>query len=160
MIAKKIFIDTLGLFVFICFFALTFEMIFGMTTPYLQTTYQNGITMRYFDFAMYFKTLSNSFTNFGQELSIQMPDKHWVDSGADFLYVWTNNMAVILNYIIMFINILLWPVRLIGWLIKQALIILGQIPEAITINNQTYNPQWYMEVLNWISQKFAIPYIP
>lgn len=162
MLAKKIFIDTLGIVLVICFFALTFSMFFGIQTPYLQTTTAEltNVKITYYDFAGYFRNIQGHFTNFGNELDINIPQRQW--RSVAFLTLFedlANNMAFIFNWFVFVINVLIWPVRLLCWLIKSAFIILGIIDMPMIINGQGYNPPWFMDVLTALTEQMQIPYI-
>lgn len=158
---KKIIFDTLGIILVICFFALTFKTFFGIASPYLQTTTTEfGQKITYYDYGTYFTQLNNSFNNFGQQLQIDIPERTWKNvGGLDWFEDLANNLAVIFNWIYFPINVILWPIRLLSWAIKETLILLGFVEFQTTINGITYNPEWFMKTLSFLSQKLAIPYI-
>jgi hypothetical protein len=158
---KKIFLDTLGIILVICFFAVTFKTFFGINTPYLQTyTTELGQQITYYDYSAYFMQINNSFNNFGQQLQLQLPSRQWVNvGGLDWFADLANNLAVVFNWIYFPLNVILWPIRLLTWILKETLILLGFVEFTTTVNNVTYNPEWFMTTLSWLSQNLAIPYI-
>lgn len=162
MIAKKIFIDTLALFIVIAFFGITFKNFFGIANPYLQTTIvqETGIKITYYDYGAYIVQLNNSFNTFGQELQLEWPPRVWKSvAGLDWFDDLVNNLAFIFDWIYMPINVVLWPMRLSAWIVKQVFVILGFVAETQTINGTTYNPEWFMKTFTWMSEHLAIPYI-
>ena len=163
MFLKKLFIDTLGIFLIICFFAFTFKTFFNIQSPYLITyVADTGIKITYYDYGQYFIQVSNSFNTFGAQLQLEFPWRTWQTNMdlTNWLSVLMNNIAFIFDWMYMPINIALWVLRLMAWIIKSALVILGFIEFANTpINGIVYQPEWFMTTLTWMSQNLSIPYI-
>ena len=163
MFAKKMIIDTIGLIIFGSFFMYILSLFLGVSSPYIYTTTQyNGIELTYIDTALYARTLNAYFniSNIGELLRLDLPSRQWISNGADVIYIISNNIAVIFDWLYMPINIVLWVFRLIAFVFYSTFMLLGMTPAGgIIVNGQTYQPEWFMTTLNWIVQNLAIPYI-
>ena len=87
-------------------------------------------------------------------LQLNLPTRQWqtVDSFTDF----GNNMALILDYIILIINIMLYPIRLGAYLLRNIVAILGINTDTTDINNGL---AWLTVFINEILGRIVIPYI-
>lgn len=79
-----------------------------------------------FDIKNYIDNLTTTITD-TTELKLQLPTRefHEVNDAIDFFVYFGNNMAVIVNYVILVINILLYPLKIGGYLVKFVLAIIG-----------------------------------
>ena len=105
--------------------------IFGGSTITYIDTYETsyGITFYKINFFAYLNNLQTSLTN-TDVLSISLPEREWTDITANILeeQFWVdlgNNLALILDYIILITNITLYPIRIGGYILKNALAIIG-----------------------------------
>lgn len=159
-IAKKLFKDTLALLIIVFITMYLSQAVFGINNPYLVKTHYYGQEMTYIDTASYFRNIKTAFTSFGDELALQPPPQQWISSGADIIYVFINNMKFIFNWFVYIIDILLYPFRLLAWVLRNIFVLLGfTYQQNLVIGNETYNPPWFMNILNWLAQEFKIPFI-
>ena len=144
-------------------FALAFNMAFGnQTITYLtkirvNTTQGNNFYYYKFDFWNYLKNIQLTTSDISV-LTFEMPTRTWQSPTdiTDFFPIIANDLAVILDYVIMIINILLYPLRVGAYLIRNVLAILG-------VNTDTTNEYnglaWLIKFVRDILSRIAIPYI-
>ena len=111
-----------------------------------------------FNYWAYIQNLQLSTTDLSV-LRFDMPARQWqteIEDITQFFEVITNNLCVILDYLIMVINILLYPLKVGAYLIRNIMAILG-------INTDThadYNGlAWLVTFVNDILARIVIPYI-
>ena len=142
-------------FIIIGTIGLSINAIFGMNTvSYLtKTQITDGIYAYKFNVFGYITNIKDSFTDVAV-MTLELPTRAWItdiQNFADF----GNNMAVILDYIIFVINILLYPLKIGGYLLKNVLSFLGI--DTISQNNAG-GLQWLVNFAKGL-QIIAIPYI-
>lgn len=136
---------------------LAFNNAFGYETiMYLQKQQINMIDGNHFyiwkiDFWHYIENIQLTTSNLSV-LEFKLPTRQWIDE-------WTaipNNIAVVVNYIIVAINVLLYPLKIGSYLIMNILAILG-----INTNlNATHNGlKWLVIFVQDILGQIAIPYV-
>lgn len=110
-----------------------------------------------FDFWKYIDNFQLSLTNLSI-LQFDMPTRQWDNNWnlADWGTTLGNNMLVILDYIIMVINILLYPLKVGAYLIRNILAILG-INTNYNDNNNGLG--WLVYFVENILARISIPYI-
>ena len=124
---KSIIIACIGIGVI----GIALNIIFGSETiGYIQSHNNGYITYYTFDFGSYFKNVSMQIQNY-YDLSLQTPS----DTGDGF-----KNIA---NYLIMGINVLLYPIRVGGYIIRVVFTIMG-----INMTNPSQNIQWLVDFIN------------
>lgn len=141
--------------------AIGINMLFGTNTVsfiYRERVEASGLYWYKYDFWGYINNLKNSIADTAQlELSIQTRDwvnitstivqeQFWVDLG--------NNMAVILNWILFGLNVMLYPFRIAAYVIKQLLAFIG-----INTQSSTNNGLWWLVQLVRFLTGLQIPYV-
>lgn len=91
------------------------------------------------------------------ELTLKMPTRTWT-SDANLFNIFdmlVNNLALILDYGILAINIVMFPFRIIAYIVELLLAFIG-----FNINNTEGNAfKWLMELLSWFINRLEIPYV-
>lgn len=101
-----------------------------------------------YDFWTYIKNIQLAITNLN-EFTLNLPTRQW--SGTDV----ANNILLLLDYVIVVINVLLYPLRIGAYLLNNMLAILGINNDLNASNNGL---KWlYIFVNNVIG--LEIPYI-
>lgn len=136
-----------------------FNMIFGNTIGFIEIQRYNGVLIYTYNFYDYIENLRNSFTG-TTALTLELPTREWITTGAnileaEFWEILGNNMALILDYIIFALNILLWPLRLGAYLIRAVLAIIG----INVIPPITHNLKWLVDLINNMIEFIQIPYV-
>lgn len=139
--------------------AIAINTVFGSETiTYLQkerlTLSNNYIWYMWkFDFWGYIKNIETTATN-GSVLVFDLPTREWenVQNLSDL----GNNIALLVDYLIMVINIILYPLRLGSYLLQNVLAILG-------VNTDTTNAKnglsWLVIFVRDVLGNIIIPYI-
>lgn len=139
--------------------ALSFNVAFGNQTITYVERIRLGTTGAFyykFNFAEYLQNLTLSISN-TSTLTLEMPTKTWqtmtsiIDGEA-----LGNNLALILDYLIMVINIIIYPLRIGAYILKNLTAIIG-INQDTT--NQYNGMAWLVNLLEWLIARVAIPYI-
>lgn len=139
--------------------ALSFNVAFGNQTITYVERIRLGTTGAYyykFNFAEYLQNLTLSISN-TSTLTLEMPNRTWqtmqsiIDGEA-----LGNNLALILDYLIMVINIIIYPLRIGAYILKNLTAIIG-INQDTT--NQYNGMAWLVNLLEWLIARVAIPYI-
>ena len=137
-------------------FALNF--LFGEATINLIQEHNMG-SYTYYTLNMreYLQNIETSLTNTA-ELELKLPTRQWQDLQVDFWAQLGNNLALILDYIILAINIVEYPLRIGGYLLQQILAFLG-LPVVDIIENDTPNNLAWLVKLTNVLKSMQIPYI-
>lgn len=139
--------------------ALSFNVAFGNQTITYVERIRLGSTGAFyykFNFAEYLQNLTLSISN-TSTLTLEMPTRTWqtmasiIDGEA-----LGNNLALILDYLIMVINIIIYPLRIGAYILKNLTAIIG-INQDTT--NQYNGMAWLVNLLEWLIARVAIPYI-
>lgn len=139
--------------------ALSFNVAFGNQTITYVERIRLGTTGAFyykFNFAEYLQNLTLSISN-TSTLTLEMPTRTWqtmasiIDGEA-----LGNNLALILDYLIMVINIIIYPLRIGAYILKNLTAIIG-INQDTT--NQYNGMAWLVNLLEWLIARVAIPYI-
>ena len=138
--------------------ALALNVAFGNETIlFLQKIRYPHIDAYYykFDFARYFQNIEMSITD-TSKLALSMPTRTWQQmTASNFGEALSNNMALLLDYVIFIINILIYPMRIGSYIVKNLLTLIG-----INSQQSDYNGlYWLMELLNWLIERVEIPYV-
>lgn len=160
---KRQIIKLISFTILIGVLALVFNTAFGnQTITYLQKEQINMIDGRHFyiwkyDFWTYLKNLQMSITDLSI-LQFKMPTRSWDNTWdlTDWGSTLGNNMLVILDYIIMVINIMLYPFKIGAYFVRNLTAIMG-------INQDTTNAynglSWLIIFVRDILGNIAIPYL-
>lgn len=134
--------------------ALAINYVFGAETfIYLRrytVHYFNGtpVNMYKIDFWSYVKNIQTSATN-ASVLELKLPTREWNNDIP-------NDLALLMDFVILIINILLYPIKIGAYLLQNILAILG-------INNDTENTRnglaWLIIFIRDILGRVSIPYI-
>lgn len=158
---KRTIIIALSFFIIIGVVALCLNMAMGnQTVIYLQKVrYETIGYINYyykFDFSEYIKNLNLSITD-TSKLTLELPTRQWENMTS--VLNWEplgNDLALILDYVILIINVLIYPLRVGAYLLRNILAILGVNQDT----NQTTNGlAWLVQLVNWLVERIAIPYI-
>ena len=108
-----------------------------------------------FDFAAYIKNIELSI-NDTAELELLLPTRQWQTPYdlPSFFDAFGNNMAMILDYIILILNVIIYPMRVGAYLLQNVLVVIGL---------QIYDPPQELEWLATLTSTLKglqIPYIP
>lgn len=142
-------------------FALALNMVLGnQTITFVEKVNVNTLGTNFyiwrFNFWPYINNLQLSATNVS-ELIFKLPTRKWrwmsnVFDGEAL----TNDLALMVDWVIMIINIILYPIRVTAYLIRNTLAICG-------VNNDTTNPNnglsWLVIFVREVIGNFKIPYI-
>lgn len=123
--------------------------LFGYNTiTYLEKVrIENGGLWYYkYNFSQYVSNLSQTFSN-TTELNLNLPTRQWTN---DII----NNLALMLDYIIVMINILLYPLRVGAYMLKCVLAIMG----INMIDPPNTGIKWILDLITQIIP-LQIPYI-
>lgn len=104
----------------------------------------------------YIKNLQTSL-NETSVLMLELPTRewYWAQDITDFWYAFSNDMALILDYLILVINIIIYPMRVGAYLTKNMLAIMGY---NVTNPPETYF-KWIVDLIEYILP-LQVPYIP
>ena len=160
---KRQFIKIISFTILIGVLALAFNTAFGSNTiTYLQKIQVNRFYARFYMYKLdmwgYIRNLQLSTTDLSI-LRFDMPTKQWqteIEDITQFFNVITNNLCVILDYIIMILNIMLYPLRVGAYVIRNMLAILGV---NIDTTDQNNGLAWLVIFVNDILGRIVIPYI-
>lgn len=159
---KKLLVSIISFTIILGVLALSFNAAFGnKTITYLEkirVDMANGGNFYYwkFNYWGYLKNLELTTSDYSK-LVFEIPTRQFENITLDNYWAAIgNDLALILDYIIMVINILLYPLRLGAYLIRNIIAIFG-------INNDTTDPQngmaWLITFVKDILERIAIPYI-
>lgn len=102
----------------------------------------------------YIKNIQTTASN-PSVLQLVLPDREW-DSTVQSYQDFTNNLALVVDYIIVVLNVLLYPLKVGSYLLQNLLAILG-------INTNTSDPNnglsWLVIFVRDMLSKVVIPYI-
>ena len=143
--------------------AIAFNTAFGNNTiTYLQKIQINKYYTRFYiyklDFWSYIRNLQLSTTDLSI-LRFDMPTRQWqteIEDITQFFSVITNDLCVILDYIIMILNIMLYPLRVGAYIIRNMLALTGV---NIDTTDQNNGLAWLVIFVNDILGRIVIPYI-
>lgn len=168
---KKLWLDTIPILLVITMFAFVLGVYYGLfEIPFLyQITTTTGQTMWHFDTAKYFINLNGAFNSIS-ELTLERNPLEWKNTDASMLEseFWTtllHNMAFIANWLIFMMNLGLFVIKFIAYLAINLLCIMGMVRQPTqwtnpqTMELQTYNPNWLMEIFTWLATNLQINYI-
>ncbi len=152
--ANRLILRIFTFFIVLGIVALAINSVFGAETfIYLrrETVAQiNGTNynMWKLDLYSYIKNLETSASN-ASILELKLPTRTWNNDIA-------NNLALIMDFLILIINVLLWPLKVGSYVLTNILAILG-------INNDTENARnglsWLVIFVRDILSRISIPYI-
>lgn len=119
----------------------------------------SGLTWYKYDTFSYIENIKNTFKNTAQ-LTLQTPNRTWVNAGFDFWdqgefweATW-NNLALILDWILFGLNVILYPIRLGGYFLQIVMSIIG-----INVINYDGNPIKWLIDLTYFLTELQISYI-
>lgn len=151
--------------VFIIFIAIgtimfTFFVVFKVEPTYLTKIYYGNLVAYKLDTYSYIKNLESSITSTA-ELNLHLPNDIWqLPTGTiveeQFWQAVLNNMQFIFNYFLLVANLFVWPLRLIAYILRQAMVIIGMnVQEGATTNGFL---QWLVDLARNL-QMLEIPYV-
>lgn len=135
------------------------NMIFDNAIGFLQIERYNGVLIYRYDYFSYMENLRQSFTG-TTELTLELPTRIWQNTNAnmineEFWEVMGNNLALIFDYLIFALNILLWPLRLMAYFLRGVLAIIG----LNVISPQESTLKWLIDLVNNMVNFIQIPYV-
>ena len=132
-------------------FSFVINLLFGENTSTLiMQDETNGIIFYKIDIWTYIQNINNNLGDTTQ-LTIKTQTRVWTTGQWDSLI---NDLAFIVNILITFLNILIYPIRIGGYVLKTALTIFG----LDVRNNAQHNLKWLIDFLN-ILIPLQIPFI-
>lgn len=115
-----------------------------------------GILIYKMDFKSYLTNIELSLTD-RAVLELHEPTKQMIAlEGLDWYKDLAWDLKVIVDYIILIINILIYPLRIGGYALKNILAIIGINVTKTNANNPL---NWLVELAKWLA-KVEIPYTP
>lgn len=139
--------------------AFALNMIFNDAISYLSIDRVNNVLIYKYDFWQYLENIRNSFTGTTQ-LTLELPPRQWINvGGTNWWDDIINNLAVILDYIIFAINIMLWPLRLGAFALRGLLAIIGIQVVAINGIPIEHSLSWLTTLVNGLIEFIQIPYV-
>lgn len=141
--------------------AIALNFVFGNNTiPYIQKqpiADSTWMVWYKYDLNGYLRNLETTITD-TTELKLQMPTRVWMYTVAgileqEFWDVFVNDLAVILDYIIMILNVLIYPLKVGGYVLGIVLSFLG-----VNLYYEESDIHWLCEIA--LSFKaLSIPYV-
>lgn len=130
----------------------TFIFLHRIRTP-------SGLWLYEIDIWGYVNNVKNSFSDVAR-LSLATPDRSWVNITSSFVQpeFWealVNNMALMLDWFIFTINVIIYPIRIGGYILLQYLALLG-----INVLDPEYagGLKWLVELCTYL-KSLQIPYV-
>ena len=106
------------------------------------------------DMQDYILNIRNSFQE-AIYLNIEPVPQNWISNATIDQYV-NNNIPYIVNWVALILNILIMPVRIIFYILKGTLALMGIRVLNMSENNPIY---WLIKICNWVIKEMIIPYI-
>ena len=140
--------------------AVALNLLFGNNTiQFVQKQQINGtwLTWYSYDIQGYVRNLETTITD-TTDLQLILPTRTWIDTDAsmitsEFWDALGNNLALILDYIIMAINILIYPLKVGGYVLGIVLSLFG-----IELTNESSDIYWLCNI-SQIFKALSIPYV-
>lgn len=128
-------------------FGVAINLVFGANTIInitKETSELTGYTYYKYDFSNYFKNLA---LNIGQiqNINIELPTRQWQNEII-------NDLAVILDYLILILNVILYPLRFGAYIVSVIFAILGVEYQQVGMRN-------WLVIFIYSLQKAYIPYV-
>lgn len=145
-------------FVIIGTIGIAINMLFGYNTiSFLQRqrVEQLDVWIWQFDALSYIKNIETSINDLSR-LQLQLPTRQWIYNAdlTNWPIVLMLNMGTMVDYIILVLNILLYPLKVGAYVVRQILAFIG-----VNILDTTNNPmKWLIDFVNNIMNA-SIPYI-
>lgn len=149
-------------FIGIGLLALAIVFIFGEQTSSIITTQTGSIgtyttTFKTIDIPKYLDNLSNAWTNNPLNFEDILPSRTWQNGGN--IVNWEpifNNLALIFDWIYFPLNLLLWVIRWLCWVIRGISAVCGI--SVYVSPTGVYNSN-LISILDFVIDKFMIPYV-
>lgn len=134
--------------------ALALNQILGnvINLSYKEQIGNTGLYWQRYDTWAYIQNLKNSFRN-TTELSLNLPTREWEYSNSGWGWL-SNDLALLLDYIILVINILLYPLRIGFYMVQIIMSLIG-----IDTINYANNPLKWLIDLTYRIKSLQIPYV-
>lgn len=116
----------------------------------------NGQFIYKFNFANYLMNITTNVSD-TSKLALALPSREW--QWMTTITNWEplgNDLALILDYIIFIINIIIYPFRIGAYLLRSLLTLVGINTD---VNNNYNGLAWLIELVNWMVERIQIPYI-
>lgn len=139
--------------------AMALNFIWPNTISFLTTRASNFDNAIYYvyDFKGYLRNIEFSAQKI-TNLQLQMPTREWQTGAWELIGIVSqigNNLAVILDYIILALNIVIYPFRVMSYVIQLIMAVIGF--NMSSMDNNSF--AWLKELTEWFIERFAIPYI-
>lgn len=134
--------------------ALALNQILGnvISLSYKEEIGNTGLYWQKYSTWSYIQNLKNAFRD-TTELSLNLPTRTWQGSGDGWGWL-SNDLALILDYIILVINILLYPLRIGFYMVQIVMSLIG-----IDTINYANNPLKWLIDLTYRIKSLQIPYV-
>lgn len=131
------------------------------TIPLVEQHNMQGYSYYTFNINEYFRNIETSL-NDTAELELRLPARQWINITNNILeeQFWEdlgNNLALILDYIIMILNVIIYPLRIGGYTLQQILAFIG-LPVNKILMGQDNKLAWMVQVTN-VLKALQIPYV-
>lgn len=140
--------------------ALCLNMALGnQTVTYLKRIYiyETDLTFYEFNFKDYITNIKLSIDD-TSILSLEIPNNRtWQTLGlTDFGEALGNNLAIILNWFLFIINVIIYPFRIGAYILKNILAIIGVNMDTTASENGL---AWLISLVNFFIERIQIPYV-
>ena len=137
---------------------ISMNILFGYNTVTYLYRYRveaTNVWLWKFDIFPYIKNIEMSISD-TSKLQLQLPTRQWITNVdlTNWPIVFVLNMGLMVDYIIMIINILLYPLKVGAYVLRQVLAIIG----INVLENTSNGIQWLVDLINNIMGA-NIPYI-
>lgn len=159
---KKLLLKIITATIVIGILAISFNTAFGNETiTFLQKEQIQYIGSKFyiykFNYWAYLRNLQLSTTDLSI-LTFNTPTREWITEITidNWFTIFGNNLAVILDYIILIINVLLYPIKIGAYILKNMIAILGINTD---LTNDENGLKWLIIFINNILGNIQIPYV-
>lgn len=130
--------------------------IFGYGTVDLFVRYRVGtIWLWKFNVKAYISNIELSFQDVSR-LTLELPERQWMSLTDGFWEGLSNNLALMLDYIILIGNVIMYPIRIGAYAVREVLAIIG----INVVNPNTESGIfWLVKLTNYMQEYMQIPYI-
>ena len=135
---------------------LILTLLFGYNTLVNEYITPNGVKMYYIDIPQYAENINNAITGTPPPFETITPSRTWVAvAGTDWYKDLVNNLAYLFDWLYFPINVILYALRWVAWVYKIEFAVIGWPMKQINGSYQSV----IIQILNWLSQNYMIPYI-
>ena len=114
-----------------------------------------SVDIQTFNFHAWFENLSIAASK-QTTLTLDMPTRKWISDPGIFeiFEMLVNNLALILDYMILAINVAIFPFRLIAYIVQLVMAFVG-----LNVNSPNSAFKWLFDLIDWFINRLQIPYV-